>query len=441
METKEQAGYAELIRSNVNFRRLWTGNLISLLGDWFNTIALYTLVMQLTAAPGAGQSGSPLALAGVFVVKMLPWALASPIAGLIVDRVNRRRLMIGTDVARAVVVLGFLLIDEPGELFALYTLIALQVVFGAAFQPAKSASIPNIVTGRELLTANALSSATWSVMLAVGAAAGGFATEWLGVRAVFLIDSLTYLISAWFVYRTSIPQDTAPVRKDVPLVKTAFGEILDGWTHLRTEPRIARIAWAKATWAFAGGGLVFMLALLGSEVTSSALAAGIGVLFMARGIGTGIGPVVARASFKDEQRWPTVLGACVAFSGVCYGLVSYVPWIPWRQASASLLLLIGLVVLAHASSGANWVLSAVLLQKRTADRYRGRVFATEWFLVMISNSFSTLVAGLLLETGLLDLRSGFAAFALAQLTCGVLWVLLIAPRERVTAARLAEEQA
>ena len=441
MATEAQAGYAELIRHNVNFRRLWMGNLVSLLGDWFNTIALYTLVLQLTAAEGADQAGSPLALAGVFVVKMLPWALASPVAGLIVDRVNRRRLMIGTDVARAIVVLGFLFIDEPGELPVLYVLIALQVIFGAAFQPAKSASIPNIVSGRELLTANALSAATWSVMLAVGAAAGGFATEWLGIRAVFLLDSLTYLVSAWFVYRTSIPQDTAPARTDVSLLKAAFGEILDGWTHLRTEPRIARIAWAKATWAFAGGGLVFMLALLGSQVTSSALAAGIGVLFMARGIGTGIGPVVARAAFKDERRWPAVLGACVAFSGVCYGLVAYVPWIAWSQAPAYLLLLIGLVALAHASSGANWVLSAVLLQQRTPDRYRGRVFATEWFLVMLCNSLSTLAAGLLLEWGVLDLRTGFAAFALAQFACGALWVLFIAPRERATAARLAEEQA
>lgn len=441
METAKQTGYVELLRSNANFRWLWMGNLVSLLGDWFNTIALYTLVMQLTASPGAESAGSPLALAGVFVVKMLPWALASPLAGLLVDRYDRRRLMIGTDVARAMVVLGFLLIDSPGALPLLYALTALQVVLGAVFQPAKSASIPNMVAPRELLTANALSAATWSVMLAVGAAAGGFATEWLGVRAVFLIDSLTYIVSAWFVYRTSIPQSTVPVRTDVPLVRTAFREVLDGWTHLRTEPRIARIAWAKATWAFAGGGLVFMLVLLGGKVTNSALAAGIGVLFMARGIGTGIGPIVARAAFKDEANWPAVLGACVAFSGVCYGLVSYVPWIPWRAAPLSLLLLIGLVVLAHASSGANWVLSAVLLQKRTADRYRGRIFATEWFLVMVCNSFSTLIAGLLLEGDVLDLRTAFAAFALAQFGCGVLWIVWVAPRERATAARLAEEQA
>jgi len=165
-------GYVALVRRNVHFRRLWLGNLISLLGDWFNTIALYTLVSELT--------GSPFALGGVFLTKLLPWALASPLAGLLVDRFDRRRLMIGADLVRAVIVLGFLLIDEPGEVYLVYVLTTLQVVVTAVFQPAKSASIPNIVRTDELLTANALMSATWSVMLALGAASGGLVTAWLG---------------------------------------------------------------------------------------------------------------------------------------------------------------------------------------------------------------------------------------------------------------------
>ncbi|RMH55508.1 MAG: MFS transporter [Bacteroidetes bacterium] len=421
------AGYRELIRHNVHFRRLWTGNLVSLLGDWFNTIALYTLVSQLTMEEGSG--GSPIALAAVFIFKMLPWAVASPLAGLIADRFNRRRLMIATDLLRAVVVLGFLGVDTPDELPWLYVLITLQVVIGAFFQPAKSASLPNITTPRELLTANALSSATWSVMLAVGAAAGGLATEWLGPQTVFLLDSATYLVSAWFIYRTEIPQHTdAPPRG--PVVRTALREIWDGWAYLRSEPRVGRIALAKATWAVAGGGMVFMLALLGDRVTPSALAAGIGLLFMARGIGTGIGPVVARRLFQDAGRWPLVLGACVAFSGICYAAVGAVPWFPWREGALSLLLLIGLIVAAHASSGANWVLSAVLLQQRTPDRFRGRVFATEWLLVMLCNTLSTLVAGLLLEASVLTLRQAFWAFGLVQVACGGLWLLLVVPRER-----------
>ena len=417
VEVDQEAGYWELIRGNLDFRRLWIGNLISLLGDWFNTIALYTLVTQLT--------GSPLALGAVFITKMLPWALAAPLAGVIVDRYNRRRLMIGTDIARAVVVLGFLLIDSPGDVPWLYALLAAQVVLGAVFQPAKSASLPNITTPRELLTANALMSATWSTMLAVGAALGGLATEAFGTTAVFWIDSATYLVSAVFIYGTTIPQDTQPGQTS--LLRSAAREIIEGWHHLRTHPRIGRIAFAKATWAVGGGALVYMLALLGDRVAPGALAAGIGVLFMARGIGTGIGPILMRALFTDRTQWPAVIGGAIAFCGIGYGVVSYMPW---NSEVLTVVALCAVVVAAHAASGGNWVLSTVMLQKRTEDRYRGRVFSTDWLLVMSAESASILVASLLLELGWIDLVDSFRLFGGLQVVCGVLWWLIVVPRER-----------
>ena len=408
----DQAGYWELIRDNANFRRLWIGNIISLLGDWFNTIALYTLVLRLTE--------SPFALGAVFIFKMLPWALASPIAGILVDRYDRRRLMIISDLVRAVVVLGFLLIDEASDVYLVYGLIALQVVLGSVFVPAKSASIPNITTPRELLTANTVMSASWSVMLALGAAVGGFATDWWGERTVFIIDSLTYLVSAFFIYRTVIPQSTdAPTGR---ILNTALREIGDGWRFIRAEPRVGRIALTKATWAIAGGALVYSLTLLGDEVAPTALAAGIGILFAARGLGTGIGPIVARAVFKDQSRWPLVMGLFIMFSGLCYSVVSLIPW--------TLATVIALVVLAHSTSGANWVMSTVMLQKRTEDRFRGRVFATEWLLVMLADTASILLASLFLEIGWFDLRASFLAFATLQILCGVLWVLIVVPKER-----------
>jgi MFS family permease len=410
----ESIGYLALLRQNVDFRRLWLGSIVSLLGDWFNTIALYSLVATLT--------GSPFALGLVFLTKMVPWALASPVAGLLVDRFDRRRVMIASDLLRAVVVLGFLVVDEPAEVPLLYALTALQVVVGSVFQPAKSASIPNLMPARHLLTANALSSATWSVMLAAGAALGGFATEWLGPQAVFLLDSLSYLVSAYFVYRAAIPQHTEAPAHGTTL-SGAFREILDGWQHLRTHPQVGRIAFAKAVWAVAGGALVYMLTLLGDQVAPGAQAAGIGLLFAARGLGTGVGPVVARALFKDARHWPAVLGACIVFSGLCYGVVGWLPW-------ATVLWTACFVVLAHAASGANWVLATVMLQERTQDRYRGRVFATEWLLVMGFESFSILMASLLLESGVADLRVGFQVFAALQVVCGVGWLLAVVPRER-----------
>ena len=415
---ERQSGYLELVRGNVNFRRLWIGNIVSLLGDWFNTIALYSLVSDLT--------GSPFALGAVFITKMLPWALSSPLAGLLVDRYNRRRLMIASDLLRAVVVLGLLLVDTPGEVYLVYVLTTLQVVIGSVFQPAKSASLPNITSPRELLTANTIMAATWSIMLAAGAALGGFAAEWLGEQAVFAIDSFTYLVSAAFVYRTVIPQATEK-RREGPLLSAAFRDIMEGWEHLRSNARIGRIALAKGTWAVAGGGLVFMLTLLGEALSPTAQSVGIGILFATRGLGTGVGPVLARRLFRDRAAWPAVLGGCVVVSGFFYAAVGFVPWT---------YLVAILVMTAHAASGANWVLSAVLLQERTIDRLRGRVFASEWLLVMLADSASILTASMLLESGALDLRSAFRIFGLLQLLCGIVWMVIVVPSERRLQRRL-----
>ncbi|MEX0600131.1 MAG: MFS transporter [Rhodothermales bacterium] len=411
VDVDEPAGYRELVRENVHFRRLWLGNLISLLGDWFNTIALYTLVAELT--------GSPFALGAVFITKMLPSAVASPVAGLIVDRFNRRRLMIVSDLLRAVVVLGLLLVKDAGDVYLVYVLTTMQVVIGSVFEPAKSSSLPNITTPRELLTANTIMSATWSVMLAAGAALGGFATQWLGVEAVFIIDSMTYLVSAYFIYRTVIPQET----EEAPpsgFVRAAARDIREGFRHLVTHPRIGRIALAKATWAAAGGGLVFMLTLLGEALSPQATAIGIGILFATRGLGTGVGPVLARWLFVDRTLWPTVIGSCVLISGVMYAAIGLVPWT---------YLVAGLVLVAHAASGANWVLATVMLQKRTVDRVRGRVFAAEWLFVMLADSVSIFVASVLLETSLFDLQRAFVVFGTLQALCGAAWLAIVVPRE------------
>ncbi len=408
--------YIELIRSNRDYRRLWIGEIASFLGDWLNTIALYTLVRQLT--------GSPLALGVVLITKMLPFALASPLAGLLTDRYNRRRLMIGSDLLRAVVVALFLFVDQPSELPLLYGLVAAQMVIGAVFVPARSASIPNITSGRELLTANALSSATWSTLLAVGAAVGGVATEVLGVRAVFLLDVVSYLVSAGFIYATRIPQATSQRRRSggglAGLVSAAHHEIVDGWSQMVRRPRIGRIALTKTAWSLGGGGLVYLLTLLGERLTPAAPALGIGLLYAVRGVGTGVGPIAVRAIFPDERRWPVVIGVGLSIGGLFYVLVGVMPWT---------YLLLPVILLAHAPSGANWVLSTVLLQHRTEDRYRGRIFATEWLLLTGADTLSILAASVLLESGALDLRSAVLLFGAVQVLSGLVWLRMVVPAE------------
>ena len=408
----QTVGFRELLTGNTNYRRIWLGEVASWFGDWFNAIALYTLVRELT--------GSPLALGLVFLTKMVPFAVASPLAGLLVDRFNRRRLMIAADLLRALVVLGFLLVHEASDLYLIYALTGVQVMLTAVFIPARSASIPNVTTAGELLTANALSAATWSTLLAVGAALGGVATEWFGVRVVFVLDSLSYLVSAAFLWRTSIPQQTDP-GASVGSVKTALGGIAKGWRYLWQHREVGRMALAKSTWSLGGGALVYMLALLGEDLMPGSPALGIGLLYGLRGLGTGIGPIAVRSWLPDEKRWPLMMGVGIVISGLCYVGVSVVPW----------LLGIGLlVVLAHAPSGANWVASTVLLQKRTVDSFRGRVFSAEWLAVTLADSISILTASLLLESGSVSLSTGVLVFAVVQILCGTLWAVLVVPAER-----------
>ena len=411
-ENEPRAGYLELLRKNRDFRNLWIGTLVSQLGDWFNTIALYQLINTLT--------GSPLAMGGVFLFKLLPWALISPFAGILVDRFNRRQVMIISDILRAIVVLGFLLIDSAEQVPLIYLLITLQVVIGAVFVPAKSASIPNITEPKDLLTANAISSATWSVMLAMGAGLGGIATEFIGTDGVFIIDSATYIVSALFIYRTVIPQRTDEEPK-AGFIRSSYKSIVEGWSYLRKNPPIGRIALAKASWAVGGGATVYMLTLIGPEITPGAEATGIGTLFFARGLGTGIGPIIARAVFKDQRIWPAVLGISVILSGVFYATIGFSQWPLW---------VIGAVVLAHSASGANWVLATVLLQQRSADRLRGRVFATEWLFVLLTESISIFIASLLLEAEVLQLTDAFIVFASLQVVCGIIWLLTVVPAEK-----------
>ena len=170
---EKSVGYIELVRGNPNFRYLWFGQIVSLLGDWFNLIASASLIGLLT------QSG--VAVGALFVVRMLAPFLISPIAGVFADRYNRKKLLIVADLSRATVVLGFLFVRAPEHVWFLYLLTAVQLAIGGFFYPARGAILPDLVSDNELGAANALGSATWSIMLSLGAALGGLAAGQWGI--------------------------------------------------------------------------------------------------------------------------------------------------------------------------------------------------------------------------------------------------------------------
>src|SRR5689334_6068248 len=153
--------YLSLLRRNRNFRLLYIGQAISQLGDWFNTVAVYALLLDLT--------GSATAVAWMLIVQLLPIAIVGPLAGVVVDRLNRRRIMIAADILRGCLILGLLFVRRADHIWIAYVVTGAAVAATAFFEPARTATIPNVTTADQLVPANALASATWSAMLAIGA--------------------------------------------------------------------------------------------------------------------------------------------------------------------------------------------------------------------------------------------------------------------------------
>ena len=189
--------YITLLKLRPQYRYLWLASVVSFAGDWFNTIASIILVNRYT--------DSTTAVGLLFIARAIPPFLLSPLAGVVADRFNRKVILITTDLLRGFVVLGFLLVSITGQAWLIYVLTLAQFVISSFFQPARAAILPSLVQGRdELLTANTLSSITWSTMLALGAAAGGVVAGLFGVETAIVIDSGTFFLSAFFVWRIRV---------------------------------------------------------------------------------------------------------------------------------------------------------------------------------------------------------------------------------------------
>lgn len=404
----KEIGYLELIRTNHAFRRLWLASVISMLGEWFNTIALFLLIFQYTE--------SEFFLGLLFTMRMLCFAAFQPFGGLLADRFNRKTIMVWTNIIQVGLALCFLFIDGRNHIVWIYILTGVMMIMHGMYVTSERAALPNIVPAQHLATANALDAASWSTALCLGAMLGGIVVEIWGTDAAFIIDALTFAISAYLLRKLSIPQTIDDEMKG-PLFSTAIKNIRKGWARIISEKRLLRIVFAKSSWNIAGGGLAgVFLVVAGSDIDGFGMALGFGIFFFARGVGTGIGPIAARALLTNEERWPVLVGLLVMLSGAFYFLVGW-------TLGTSLYITITLVMLAHAASGANWVLSTILTQKWVEDEVRGRVFSMDMLLMSIAFSISSATAGYLLEMQYFTLQNGFLIFSVVMIVSGAFFSL------------------
>ncbi len=400
--------YVRLVRENKTYRQFWLAAFISMFGEWFNTIALFLLILKYT--------DSELLLGILMAVRMGCFALMQPFFGLLADRVNRKKLMIITNVLQMFLALVFIAVDGPEDMWWMFLCSGGMMAMHGLYVTAERAALPNIVRSEDLTTANALDSATWSTALCLGAFAGGLVVSEFGVNVAFVIDSVTFLIGTILLIPLTVPQ-TFDKMSSGSIITSAFKDIWIGQKRIKSDPRLFRIIFAKTSWNIAGGGLAgVFLVLAGNDIEFVGAALGFGIFFFARGVGTGIGPILARRLFKNSEKWPRLIGLLIVVSGLFYLLVGF-------SLNGPLLLTLALVTLAHTASGGNWVLSTVLTQQWVEDEMRGRVFSTDMLLLSLGQVVSTISAGYLVEHDYVNLQQGILAYACLMILSGCIFTL------------------
>jgi MFS family permease len=388
------ATYRRLLGENRNFRLLWIAQVVSETGDWFYAVAVYSLLLELTG--NRAQS-----VGAAVVLQVLPQTFIAPTAGALNDRLSRRGIMIAADVARFLIVLGMLLVRTPGTVWLAYPLLLLETIGAGFFAPAHSAVIPNIVTEDEVLAANTLASITWSFCLAAGASLGGVVAVLLGRDAVFVLNALSFLASGWLIRRMVFCE---PHTEGLPPLRARelfdFRPVIEGFRYIGRDRQLLCTVFVKCGIGFLGANNV-LLPVFGQRVFPVRIAGidpqrgvmlGMSVLMGSRGAGALLGPLVGgRWAGSRYGRLRTGI-----LAGFLCGSAGYL----WLGRAPSLALAAAGLIVAHGGVSTNWVFSSTLLQLHTEDRFRGRVFAAELGLLMITISVSSYVAGTALDLGI-----------------------------------------
>jgi len=402
--------YLRLTRENQNFRKLWFAQIISEIGDWFYTIAILSLLLDLT--------GKAESVAFGLVLWVLPQTFIGPIAGAVNDRISRRKVMIIADLSRVVIVGSMLLVRSSGVAWLIYPLILLETIMAGFFEPARNAVIPNITPERDVIVANTLASTTWSFNLAIGSLIGGVVAATLGRQAVFAINAVSFLFSAMFISRMKF--DEPHITHHGLSVRELFdySPMIEGFRYIAHDMRILAMVSLRGGTGLLGaawvlfpvlGQRVFRVPTLGRQ--DYALV-GMSILLTTRGIGSLIGPLIAsRWAGIDQQRLRRGVLLGFVIGGVGYVLLGLSPTI-WVAAAV--------VLLAHAGNSVVWVFSTTLLQLNTEDRFRGRIFAADFGIAMAVLALSAWLSGQAIDAGISP-RTVAIAVGISMVVPTALW--------------------
>lgn len=439
--------YRQLLTENADFRRLWLGQVVSEIGQWLNNIAVLALTLELAGTESEGRAVAIYAIA-----RHLPLFLFGPIAGVVADRFDRRRVMIWADFARALLALGFVAAAAVRALPLIYAVGAALFAVSAFFNAAKRATLPNLVgTETELLSANALSTSTTAATIAVGSALGGIAATLLGRNAVFCINAASFLISAEMIRRIrartthQLSKDESEVQETIinestkyqlqatrksgdfffvfRAINRAYNETQSGWAYVRSNPTLTAVFIIAAGWGLGNGAARALYSIFGARLGVEAATGiaerpadlGISVLFVAMGLGGVLGAPLARrfALGARGSHLGSLMGRSMILDGSALALFSLMPTL-W---SAALMLIV-----REINYAVWWSAQATIIMQRTDDRFSGRVFASYETLTTLTMLGSMFAAGAAADR--YDIRPVAFIAGLIVAASGALWFLL-----------------
>ncbi|CAN5806369.1 MFS transporter [soil metagenome] len=382
-----------LIR-NTRFLKLWAGQGVSFVGDAISMVALVILVFQIT--------GSASAVGGLLFARLLP-TLASPLVGVLADRLDRRIILVTCDLARAALVIGVVFTRDIVLLYALTFLMGVARTF---FNPTIRAAFPGVVGSGDLTRANALISGTFSTSIAVGPALGGLLVATVGVNAAFLLDAATYVISAAFLAL-------------LPLARPERGEDASFGQELRAG--FGYLAGARVPLAIVVGAFLTILtinATVPAEVflakeTFGAGDAGYGVLVGLWGGGMVLGSVLIAVVGNRGNL------VAIYFLGIFASALA----LAGAGISPTFVLALGALTVAGAANGIDNVTTDTILQKRVPDALLGRVFAVRFLTYSTGEVLAYLAGGLVVEA--VGPRSTYLIAGAATAMVGLFILLLI----------------
>jgi len=367
-------GFFALLRRNRNYRYTWTGQIVSEVGDHFNNIAVFGLALANT--------GSGLVVALILIARAIPAVAAGPIAGVLLDRWDRKRLMIASDLTRAVIALLFIFAIPPGRTWLLYLLSGALMFASPFFTSGRASILPAIATRDELHTANSLTQLTQWTTVTIGSFLGGESVSHFGYKLAFTFNALSFLFSAWCIWHLQGESGFRADRTDLAedKVMRPWHEYSEGLRYMKSSPLILAIGLVAVGWATGGGAAQILFSLFG-EIVFHRGPSGIGIIWGCAGAGLVCGAIVAhrvgpRLSYAGYKRFISI---SYLIHGGSYVLFSQAPTFGWALL---------FIALSRASVAVSSVLNMSQLLRHVSDEYRGRVFATvetwTWLTMMIS---------------------------------------------------------